>query len=54
MKRKIITKFQTIINSIELKITSITEDNENYSKASLVKKLHNQIYEKDNLISIRD
>ena len=43
-------KMQSIIESLGIKIKSLTNENENYSKVSVVKNLHNQIYEKDNLI----
>ena len=44
-------KLQSTIDSLEIKIKSLTDENENYSKVSVVKNLHNQIYEKDNLIA---
>ena len=44
-------KLQSTIDLLEIKLKTVIEENENYSKVSVVKNLHNQIYEKDNLIA---
>ena len=46
------TKLKKTIESLELENKKIAEECDNYSKVSVVKNLHNQIFEKDNLIKL--